>query len=360
MRPVAMKHNPVAKDVHPVIVSAATIARGFMRSMAIKPYKPKNRSREFGLLASHCNLPVTRCQLFREKGAGSLPTIVIGGFVPDATETVDFQRPLMRKYGSIYYLNYPRLGFSAEMFCAQLADLIDDIHRKGLKALIMSVSFGSGILLHFLKHATENIHEKIRGLVLISPVICTDDLIRPSGLKRDGIRFLESSLQKIINADPQQHEDLEKRVERSRRCFQALFAAGAENRVLDSRHLAIRKKIFDVLAHTSAMGGYERVNALCEMEFPGCEGSLFSGPVLALLAENEQDILVPSSPTMELFASAERYGKLFPNCRVKKVFTKQAGDNVAHASMIFHHDAYNPLLESWYGRLSSPLLQIAV
>jgi hypothetical protein len=245
------------------------------------------------------------------------------------------------------------------MFSAQLADLIDDIYRRGAKPVIMSVSFGSGILLHFLKHAAESVHERIRGLVLASPVICTDDLIRPQGMKRDGIRFLESSLQKIINADPQRRDDLEKQVERSRRCFQALFAAGAENRVLESRHLAIRKKIMGVLANTSAIGGYERVKALREFEFPSSGGSLFSGPVLTLLAENEQDILVPSSPTLTLFSSAERYGLLFPRCRVKKVLSKRAGDSVPHASLIFHHDAYNPLLGSWYDK-QTPLLQMAV
>lgn len=359
MKPVTLKSGPAAKAVHPVMVSAATIAHGFIRSMAIKPYAPKVRRREFALLGSGRSLHAIRCQLFREKGAGTMPTIVIGGFVPDATETVEFQRPLLRRYGSIYYLNYPRHGFSFTMFSAQLADLIDDIQRSGMKPLIMSVSFGSGILLHFLKQAAESTHDKIRGLVLVSPVVCTDDLIRPAGGKRDGLRFLESSLQKIITADPQRRDDLEKQVERSRRCFQALFAAGAENRVLESRHLAIRKKIMGVLANTSAMGGYERVKALREMEFPRGDGSLFSGPVLTLLAENEQDILVPSSPTLDLFVSAERYARLFPRCRVKKVISKHAGDSVPHASLIFHHDAYNPLLESWYDK-QTPLLQMAV
>jgi pimeloyl-ACP methyl ester carboxylesterase len=359
MRSVKTLPGSDAHGVHPVIVSAATFAHGFMRSMAIKRYVPKDRRREFGLLGRCASLPAIRCQLFREKGAGAIPTIVIGGFVPDATETVEFQRPLLRRYGSIYYLNYPRYGFSAEMFAAQLADLIDDIYRRGTKPVIMSVSFGSGVLLHFLKQAAESIHEKIRGLVLISPVLCTDDLIRPSGVKRDGIRFLESSLQKIITADPQRRDDLEKQVERSRRCFQALFAAGAENRVLESRHLAIRKKIMDVLANTSAMGGYERVKALREMEFPGGGSSLFPGPVLALLAENEEAVLAPSSPTLAVFSSAEHYGRLFPRCRVKKVLNKDANDSVPHASMIFHHDAYNALLESWYDR-QTPLLQVAV
>ena len=98
MRPVTAP----TKDVHPVIVSAATIACGFMRSIAIKPYPPKFRRRELGLLGSCRNPPVIRCQVFREKGVGTMPTIVIGGFVPNATETVEFQRPLLRKYGNIY------------------------------------------------------------------------------------------------------------------------------------------------------------------------------------------------------------------------------------------------------------------
>jgi pimeloyl-ACP methyl ester carboxylesterase len=356
----APKKAVPAKEVHPVLVSAATIAHGFMRSLAIKPYAPRKRSREFGLLGRFHSLPSVRCQVFREKSAGALPTIVIAGFVPDATETIEFQRPLLRKYGSIFYLNYPRNGFSAEVFSAQLADLIDDIHARGAKPLIMAISFGSGILMDFLRQADEAIHKKIRGLVLVSPVICTDDLIRPKGVKRDGIRFLENSLQKIITADPHKQDELEKQVERSRRCFQALFAAGAENRALSSKHLAIRRKIMDVLAHTSAIGGYERVKALRELEFPTASVSVFAGPVLTLLAENEQDILVPSSPTLDLFADPARYERLFPGCRVKKVTSRTCGDNVPHASMIFHHHAYNPLLESWYAKLSAPLLQIAV
>jgi len=359
MKPVSFKAGS-SKEVHPVLVSAATMAHGFMRSIAIKPYTPRNRRREFGLMGSFHSMHSVRCQVFREKSAGSMPTIVIAGFVPDATETIEFQRPLLRKYGSIYYLNYPRNGFSAEMFYAQLSDLIDDIYARGSKPLIMSVSFGSGLLVDYLRRSDEHIHEKIRGLLLVSPVVCTDDLIRPKREKRDGIRFLESSLEKIITADPSKHDELEKQVERSRRCFQALFAAGAENRVLSSKHMAIRRKIMDVLAHTSALGGYERVKALRDLEFPALDGSVFAGPVLALMAENEEDILVPLSPTLGLFADSTRYTKLFPNCRVKKVISKNEGDNVPHASMIFHYDAYNPLLESWYSKLSAPLLQMAV
>jgi hypothetical protein len=149
-------------------------------------------------------------------------------------------------------------------------------------------------------------------------------------------------------------------VERSRRCFQALFNAGAENRTLSVRHLAIRKKINDVIEYTTARGGFERVAALRGLSFPSLSSTLFSGPVLVLLAENESDILVPHSPTLKLFSEPSLYARVFPSCLVKTVKSKNGDDGVAHASLIFHHEAYNALLESWYDKLLYPRLQLAV
>ncbi|MDD2310762.1 MAG: alpha/beta hydrolase, partial [Desulfuromonadaceae bacterium] len=88
--------------------------------------------------------------------------------------------------------------------------------------------------------------------------------------------------------------------------------------------------------------------------------TLFSGPVLVLLAENESDIMVSSSPTLKLFSEASLYTRIFPSCRVKRVRSHVSGDGVAHASLIFHHEAYNELLESWYEKLLYPRLKLAV
>jgi hypothetical protein len=349
----------VVQEIRPV-VSAFTAAAGFMRGITIKRYAPKSRRREFAVLQQNQDSLRSRCQLFREKGAGTVPTIVLGGFVPDATETVEFQRQLLRQHGSIYYVNYSRNGFCQEMFTAQLTDLIDDLARKGQKPMIMGVSFGCGLLSDFLRHADEQVHESIRGIILTSPVITTDDLIRPVEQKRDGVRILESILNKIMSADPTNEKDIDKNVERSRRCFQALFNAGAENRTLGVRHLAIRKKIFDVIEFTTARGGFERVTALREFSFPAPGNTLFSGPVLVLLAENETDIMVPSSPTLELFSDPTRFTSIFPSCRVKTVRSRIAADGVAHASLIFHFEAYNALLDSWYDKLLYPRFQLAV
>ena len=349
----------VVQDIRPV-VSAVTAATGFMRRISIKRFAPKSRRCEFAVLQQNQYSHRSRCQLFREKGTGNVPTIVLGGFVPDATETVEFQRQLLRQHGSIYYVNYSRNGFCQEMFNAQLTDLIDHLARKGQKPLIMGVSFGCGLLSNFLRLANERVHGIIRGLVLASPVITTDDLIRPAEQKRDGVRILESILTKIMSADPTNEKDISKNVERSRRCFQSLFNSGAENRTLTVRHLAIRKKIFDVIEFTTARGGFERVTALRGFNFPEPTNTLFSGPVLVLMAENETDILVPSSPTLKLFSDPSLYTRIFPTCLIKMVKSRIAGDGVAHASLIFHFEAYNALLDGWYDKLLYPRFQMAV
>lgn len=342
------------------VVTAITAAAGFMRSLSIKRFVPKLRSREFNVIEQNQDTYRKRCQIFREKGAGNIPTIVLGGFVPDATETVEFQRKLLRQHGSIYYVNYGRNGFCQDMFTAQLTDLIESLALKGQKPLIMGVSFGCGLLASYLQHAGKQVHESVRGLILVSPVITTHDLIRTADQKRDGVRILESNLRKIVAADPENETDISKHIERSRRCFQALFSSGAENRTLNVRHLAIRKKINDVIEYTSARGGFERVVALRDFKFPLLSRILFSGPVLTLLAENESDILVPSSPTLKLFSDKSLYSRLFPFCKVKTVKSNIAGDGVAHASLIFHHEEYNAFLERWYNKLLYPQLDLAV
>lgn len=349
----------VVKNSGPV-VSAFAAAAGFMRGISIKRFAPKSRRREFAVIEQGPDSLRTRCQIFRERGAGNVPTVVLGGFVPDATETVEFQRKLLRQHGSIYYVNYARNGFCQEMFTAQLADLIEDLARKGQKPLIMGISFGGGLLADFLRQANEQMLENIRGLVLVSPVITTDDLIRPADQKRDGVRILESNLKKIVAADPANEADVSKQIERSRRCFQALFNAGAENRTLTVRHLAIQNRINDVIEFTTARGGFERVVALRNFRFPFFSRTLFSGPALVLLAENESDILVPSSPTLKLFSEPSLYSRILPSCLVKTVKSHIVGDGVAHASLIFHHEAYNTLLDSWCSKLLQPRLRLAV
>jgi len=345
---------------HPTVMSVASAATGLMRQLSIKKFTPLHRRREFKLLDSITSMHAVRNQIFKEKGTGSIPSIVIGGFVPDATEAAEFQRPLFKSYGSIYYVNFARNGFSMEMFFAQLADLIEDINLRGKKPVIFSVSFGCGLVRQFLSSEVNVPSLKIKGIVMASPVLCTDDLIRPEREKGSGVRMLESNLKRIMKTDSSKDEDVSRQIERARRCFQSLFEAGAENRELNRRHVSIRKKIMDVVARTPVDGGYQRVLAF--KGFPSLSGDLpiFAGPALVLLAEMEEEVLVPSSPTLTALKNHGNRTALFPRGSFKTVSSRIPNDNVVHASLIFHHHCYNPLIEAWYDRLQAPRLFAAV
>jgi len=200
----------------------------------------------------------------------------------------------------------------------------------------------------------------LRALLLISPVLCTDDLVRPQGERSGGVRMLESNLRKILQVDPTDQEGLHKQVERARRCFYALFESGADNRPLSSRHLAIRRRIFGVLEHTSALGGYQRVLALRDFALPRSAASIFDGPTMLLAAEGEANILVSGSPTLELLEDQQTFRQLFPNGKAKVVCSNDPTDPVPHASLIFHQHCYKPLLEHWLERLHRQPLWAAV
>lgn len=345
---------------HPTLTSVATTATGLLRQMAIKPFTPIRRRRELFLKDKIVSLHACRNQIFKEKGAGEIPTIVIGGFVPDATEAVEFQRPLLRSFGSIYYLNFSRNDFSLEMFFAQLMDLIEDINARGKAPVIFSVSFGCGVLKNFLAATANDPLLKIKGIVMVSPVLCAADLVREEREKGEGVRMLESNLKRIFKVDASITDDVDRQIERARRCFQSLFEAGAGTRPLNHRHLSIKTKIMDAVKKTPSIGGYQRVLAIREFLPPNGEVPLFTGPTLALLAEREEDILVPSSPTLKLLQDPEARKVLLPRGKVKIVSSRQADDPVAHASLIFHHHCYNPLIEAWYDQMQAPRLFAAI
>lgn len=343
---------------HPALIGAACAATGLMRQMSIKPYTPASRRREFMVKESVDNLHACRVRIFKEKGGGRIPTIVVGGFVPDATEQVEFQRTLFREYGSIYYLNYPRNGFSSAMFFAQLADLIEDLNNKDQRPVLFGVSFGCGLVTRFLQEHPEAPLFRVRGVVMASPVLCTEDLVRPSHKSGGGVRMLETNLRKILSAGSGDGEVL-RQIERARRYFQALFQATIGKGQLSGRHLSIKNKILQVIENTPAVGGYQRVLALKQFARPDWGRPIFAGPALTLLAEDEEQLLVTTSPTLAMLRSQVRKKVLFPRGIFWRVASPTPDDSVSHASLISHHHCYNPLIRYWYERLQIPRLNEA-
>lgn len=111
-----------------------------------------------------------------------------------------------------------------------------------------------------------------------------------------------------------------------------------------------------VIEKTSSKGGYERVLALKGFTAPAGNSAIFTGPALTLLAEAEDDLLVPGSPTLANMRTPETRVKMFPRGVFRDVVARVNGDAVPHASLIFHHHCYNPLIEAWYDRLLTPRL----
>ena len=343
----------------PALFEAACAATGFMRQMSIKPFTPVNRHREFMLKDSVASLHACRAQIFKERGSGPTPTIVLGGFISDATEQVEFQRALFRQFGSIYYLNYPRNDFSSDVFFAQLADLIEELNNRDQRPVLFGVSFGCGLITRFLQEYPDAPLLRVRGVVMASPVLCAEDLVRPNHERSGGVRMLESNLRRILSAGSGNGEVL-RQIERVRRCFQAAFDTRSPNGEVSSRLVNVKNRIMEVVNKTPAIGGYQRVLALKQFARPDGTRPIFSGPALTLLAEDEEDVLVPSSPTLAMLRSHWKKKALFPRGLFWHVTSHVPDDSVAHASLISHHHCYNPVIRTWYQKLQVPRLIEAV
>jgi len=131
------------------------------------PFNPTIRQRQEAVLVSGAAGVHQAANILREQRKGTVPTIVLGGFIPDATEQVFLMRGFLLKHGSIYYLNYPQHGFSLDLLLAQLDDLVEELSTlHGQRPVIFSVSFGVGLVMEWLKRARRAGRRiDLRGLV---------------------------------------------------------------------------------------------------------------------------------------------------------------------------------------------------
>jgi len=156
-----------------------------LRPPSPRPFSPTVRRAQEDVLERGLAQPHQKTAVLREHRQGSLPTIVLGGFVPDATEQVFLLRGLLLNSGSLYYFNYSRRGFSVDLLCAQLDDLVEELTTlHGQRPVIFTVSFGCGLLLEWLRRRRQQGRPPpLAGSILISPVACTADLLDPAVAK---------------------------------------------------------------------------------------------------------------------------------------------------------------------------------
>ncbi len=326
-----------------------------LRPSPPRPFTPFVRTAQTALLANGRAGLHQLATLWHEPHAGAVPTIVLGGFVPGSTEQVFLLRGHLAKSGSLYYLNYAPDGFSTDLLCAQLDDLVAELDRRhGHPPVIFSVSFGGGIVLEWLRrHQAAGRAAPIAGLIFVSPVACVADIITPGEAKPSTL--VGRALQPYLTT----RASSESVVEKSRAIFTRMFESGAQNReslafLLTRAELShLRHHVLATIRRVSAHGACERVQALHHLNglHPAAEtGPLCIAPTLILYAEKESAVLTETSPTRHELE--RRVARWFP-CGRLHVVTNPRGTPVQHASLIFHCFNFLPVISAFYQRLKS-------
>lgn len=305
-----------------------------------------------------------RARVRFQAGRGRTPTLVLGGFVPGAVEQVFLLRRHLQQAGDLYYFTYSTEGFSIDLICAQLDDLVSELGAKGRPPVVFGVSFGAGVVIEWLRRARQAGQEpQLAGLVLVSPVACVADVIAPGATKPSTLvgRALKPYLDDA--APPTQAA-----VEKSRAIFRRMFEAGAQNkaalRMLMSADevMRLRDGVMSTIDGVTPEGAVERVQALREMTpltamFSQALLPLTTAPTLVLFAEREDAVLDENSPTR--FALERAHGAYFDNSRVVCVRSRTSESPVQHASLIFHAFDFLPYVEAFYRRIRGPKLPLA-
>jgi hypothetical protein len=319
------------------------------------PHAAVVRRRQDAVLAAGAAGPHQVAQVLVEPRTGPQPTLVVGGFVPDATESVYLLRSGLLKQGSLYYFNYPRRGFSTDLFLAQLADLIEEVGRVHRRPpVIIAISFGAGLVIELLRRGAA---PALGGLVLVSPVACVADLLDPAAPK--ATTLLGRVLKPYLDAAGPADDSL---IERSRTIFLKMFEAGAQNKAALALLLArdetlrLRESVLTTINSITPAGAVERVRALREFPPLGEPRPLTTAPALVLYSEKESAVLVESSPTAREFQSRVR--AWFP--RGSCLVVGNTPDNpVQHASLIFHVENFQPPIAAFYRTLRASRQQAA-
>ena len=323
------------------------------------PYSPRHSPARDAILANPAVGPHRLATLLFEKRPGPVPTIVLGGFVPDATEQVFLLRGYLLKHGSVYYFNYPRTGFSLDLLYAQLDDLVEELNTLyGQRPVLFGVSFGAGLILEWFRRAHLNGRTPaIAGTVLISPVACTADIVAPGEVKPTTLlgRALMPFLD--VEAGPVAPGIIEK----SRVIFTKMFEAGAQNKAslralmtgAELRHL--HTHVIQAIKSVDSAGACERLAALRQLPAlsawagAGARRPLSAAPALILYAEKEGAVLHERSPTR--LALETTLHAFFPDGTHRIIAGGKSP--VQHASLIFHYFQFLPPITAFYRNLKT-------
>jgi len=341
----------------------------FLRSTAYKlrPPRPLPHLSAFtpardAVLAAGTAAPHQLATLLCEKRPGPHPTVVLGGFVPDATEQVFLLRGFLLRQGSVYYLNYARTGFSLDLICAQLDDLVAELNQRGQRPVLFGVSFGAGLIVEWLRRAQlAGRNPDLAGTVIVSPVACAADIVAPDEPKPSTL--IGRALKPYLDAaDGVVAPGV---IEKSRVIFTKMFEAGAQNQAslrslmsaAELRHL--HTHVIAAIQNIDFTGACERLSALRGLPalsaWDGGPRPLSAAPALILYAEKEGAVLHERSPTR--IALGSTLAAFFP--RGTRLTVAGGTSPVQHASLIFHYFQFLPPIAAFYRGLKARPVPLA-
>ena len=314
------------------------------------------------VLAAGAAGPHPLATLLTEKRPGPVPTIVLGGFVPDATEQVFLLRGFFLKHGTVYYLNYPRTGFSLNLICAQLDDLVAEINlHHGQRPVLFGVSFGAGLIIEWLRRSRlAGRASEVSGTILISPVACAADIVSPDEPKPSTL--IGRALKPFLDSGSQVAPGV---IEKARVIFTKMFEAGAQNQaslraLMSAAELRqLHARVIAAIQSIDFTGACERLSALRQLPplsaWDGGPRPLSTAPALILYAEKEAAVLHDRSPTRAALGTT--LSAFFP-CGTHHLVVGGTSP-VQHASLIFHYFQFLPPITAFYRRLKTRNVRLA-
>lgn len=344
-----------------------------LQAWRIRPYSPTIKKKSSltmqfreTLLDEGLPLDVTLSAIYRESGfkMGSSPSILVPGFIPDGNEAFFLLRKCFLQHGSVYYINYPNEHFRKETLFHQMFDMIHELNKRRLKSagqrvlpFLVGTSFGCRIILSFLQWLKdEGLEDRIhiRGLVLLSPVLCLDDVVDVHAEKQRTL--VGRAVAPLYDVAPDDPEALEAAMKKARSIFTKMFQSGAKNLNYEEKEhipiLAIEDDVLRIFDETFSpdSGFFQRYLGLRD-EAPLEVSYLTRLPTLVLFAESENDVLAPNSPTFITLSDIQKVQTIFPNGRVEVVYSLDEKRKVTHSDLIFQAQRYRAHLEPWLNQI---------
>ena len=372
---IEKRSGPLGEDVVSRITENYLLAKIAMRYIErkIKPYSPKIRKnspthhfRQKTLASPNFSFEKSCCPIYKEKHfrLGNAPSILFPGFLPEGNEAYFLLRKSFLKHGSLYYFNYPTIYFNKLTIFHQIYDTIAEVNNRKLKnagqksaPFLIATSFGCHMIVSFLRWLNENgltDSLDIRGIILISPVLCLDDLVDPALTRQKTL--VGRAVSHLSTADEENPEEIRKAMGKAKSIFLKMFTSGRDLMKFESRELipifAIEDNVLGVFekAEEEDDGYFNRFMEL-KQEPPIQSQFLSATPTLVLFAEQEADVLTPNSTTLSALSNVETLHRIFPNGSVEFVYSNNKR-KVTHSDLIFQASRFADHLEPWMSRLA--------